>query len=217
METIKVGIFNVEPFSYINPEGEMDGVTYKFLRKLEEETQFKFVYTILPYARVVGNLKDGVVDLAMFYPSHQNNGSFIKLTQTIGNDNIIVLRTDLQAKSLADVKGLSIARIRGGKYFEDFDNNELIKKVDVVNYSQSISLFLGKRVDGFIIPRVALNHLLKDKKFHKEDFKNTFFVNHKYNFIHVRNNLPVAIRNKIVESNKAIIKKYQYKRLEDLL
>ncbi|WP_157680594.1 ABC transporter substrate-binding protein [Bacteriovorax sp. Seq25_V] len=216
-DVVKVGLFDVAPFSYINGKGELDGVTFKFLKKLETESGLKFNFTILPYARLVDNLKDGNVDMGMFYPSSKNSGDFIKLSETLGNDNIIVLRSDISAKALSDLKGKIIARIRGGKYYDEFDNDDEIRKVDSVNYAQSATLFLARRVDGFIIPRVALRYLIHTNNYRKEDFSHSIFVNHKKNFLHIRNGLSEELKKKLEIANIEVIKKYKLKKLEDLL
>lgn len=217
LQTIKVGLFNVPPFSYKNEIGAIDGVTYKFLEKISKKSEIKFEYHLLPYQRLLNSLKDGSIDLAMFYPSDSYKENFKPLCETIGNDNLVILNEKITGKNLGDLKSKKIAILRGAKYSEEFENNSDISKILVNNYTQSISMLLAGRVDGIVIPKVALSYLLyTNKNLAGIKFPNSFVLNHKKNWIHVRSHFPEELKQKIIQANVDVINSNSYKELDDL-
>lgn len=217
LEVIKVGIFNVEPFSYIDSNGKFNGVTFKFLEKLEKAAEFKFEYIVLPYSRVLSSLKDGSIDLAMFYPSDVYKDDYEALCETLGNDNYIVLQPSIKSNSLKQLAGKKIVALRGAKYSKEYEDDKLVQKIDAKNYEQAISMFLAKRVDGIVVPKVALNFLITEKRLARELFSNFFVLNHKKNYLHVRKNLPEEIKSKLKTANLKVIEENGYRELDDLI
>lgn len=217
VDTIKVGLFNVAPFSYANDSGELKGVTYLFLEKLAKESEIKFEYKLLPYQRVVTNLADGEIDMAMLYPSESFTNRFEALGESIGNDNLIVLDEETQGKNLKELANKKIAILRGAKYSEEFDANTSLTRVYVNNYTQALSMFLSGRVNAVVIPKVALNFfIITHKDISQEKFKKSFILNHKHNWLHVRNGFPQKLKQKIIDANKRVIKNNNLKELDDL-
>lgn len=217
VETIKVGLFNVPPFSYTDESGNLRGVTYLFLEKLAKESGLKFEYKLMPYQRVVSYLSDGAIDLAMLYPSDSFKKSFYALSESIGNDNLVITEELSNAKSLKDLGSKKIAVLRGAKYSKDFEENSKIEKIYVNNYTQAVSMFLSNRVGSIIIPKVALSFfLINHKDISPSKLKVSFILNHQHNWLHVRNNFPETLKKKIKEANERVIKLNNLKELDDL-
>lgn len=215
-QSIKIGAFEVAPF-YMSSNGKLTGVIYRLLKEIEAESGLKFEFKTLPYMRMIKQLKSQEIDLAVFYPNggERAEGEFIKLCETLGNDNMIITKSPIS--SLSDLKGKSIAIIRGARYKKEFDNNTDIVKKHVNSYDQGIKMFTHKRVDGVVIPEIALDYYLSQKKFLKKDFSHRFLLSHKKNWIHVRMGLSDSIKSKIKAANENVLKKKNYKKLKDLL
>lgn len=217
VETIKVGLFNVPPFSYADESGNFKGVTYLFLEKVAKESGIKFEYKLIPYQRVVSYLSDGAIDLAMLYPSDSFKTKFEALSESIGNDNLVILEEFSSAKTLNDLGSKKVAVLRGAKYSKDFEENSKIEKIYVNNYTQAVTMFLSSRVNAIIIPKVALSFfLMNNKDISPSKLKISFLLNHQHNWLHVRNNFPEKLKVKIKEANERVIKFNNLKELDDL-
>lgn len=216
-ERMKVGLFSVEPFSHINNKGEIEGISYKFLKELEETSSLSFTFYILPYPRVIKSLKDGSIDIAFVHDNQELNHDSLALIKSLSNENIIVLRPGLEAKTISDLKNVTIAKIRSASYSKDFDENENIKKFDTKDYRQSLSVFLSKRVDGLIIPRAALTFLVNQSKYDSKLFTNQIVVNEKNNWLYVSHSVTATQKNKIIDAHKKLLELKKYKKMDDLL
>lgn len=212
----KVILFDITPFSYINKEGNLDGVVYKLWKEIEQESGLEFSYTLVPYARAIKLLSSGDFDLGMFYPSTMNNSQLTKLTATLGNINYLVSLKKNKVQSLSDIKEKKVALIRGASYSEEFDRLKIPGKVFVQNYSISMKMLLLNRVDLAVITSAAYEYFVRNDKSLDPTKFSLFTINSKQNWIHVRKGLDPKVSSKIKEANSIIIKSKKYKSLADL-
>jgi len=217
---LNIGLFDVPPMYFENSKnGSHDGVTFRLFKKIENNMKgYEFKYQVFPYARMVDKLEKSEIDVAIFYSSSKFK-KFDALTETLGNDNILIARTDLTPLNLKILEGKTIAIINGAKYEKNFDENKKIFKNEMNSYEQGIKVFLHERVDGLIIPDVAYEYYLRKLKIMKKNknkLKNSIVLNHKKNWIHVREGLSQKVRELLIQANAQVIKKNGYKRLSDL-
>ena len=215
-DVLKVGVYTIEPFFIFSDSKITGGVTYKLLEMIKNESNLNFTYEAYPYPIVLARLESGDIDLAIFYPSNILKENIQALSKTLGNDNIIYSNNKLKAKSIKDLEGHAVAVINGASYSKEFDNNPKITKKAYTTYKQSISVYSHGRVDAIVLPKVASNYYLNIMKLDKSLFKNSFILNHKNNWIHVRDGLDAKLVEKIKTANDFILKKKELKSLYDL-
>jgi len=214
---VKVALFDIAPFSYINDKGELDGVVYKLCRKIEKESGLKFDYSLVPYARAIKLLSDGEVDFAVFYPSSKYDGYFNKLAPTLGNYNYMVSLKNLHLSSLKDIGEKKIGLIRGARYSEEFDK---LKKPGVVflqDYSKVFNMLLLNRIDIAVISSAAFEYFIKLQDVNAVEKFNIFTINLQPNWIHINKRLDPSIMDKIKKANTSVIRTGDYKTLEEFL
>ncbi|PIK13783.1 transporter substrate-binding domain-containing protein [Halobacteriovorax sp. JY17] len=214
---VRVALFDVPPYSYINEKGDLDGVVYKLCKKIEERSGLKFTYTLVPYARAIKLLKDGEVDLGVFYPSEKYRGEFSALTPTLGNINYLITKKAIKIKSLKEIGSLKIALIRGAKYSKEFDALEKPGQVFVQDYNKSLHMLLLNRVDLVVVSSAAFEYFLRMNNIKSENSFNIFTLNNQKNWIHVSKKMSNTNKEKIKKANTSVIESGNYKSLEDLL
>lgn len=214
--SVKVALFDIAPFSYINDKGELDGVVYKLCRKIEKESGLKFDYSLIPYARAIKLLTDGEVDLAVFYPSSKYEGHFDKLAPTLGNYNYLVSLKNLYINSLNDIGEKKIGLIRGAKYSEEFDKMKKPGVVFLQDYSKVINMLLLNRIDIAVISSAAFEYFLRVQNINAKDKLNIYTINLQPNWIHINKKLDPYIREKLKKANSSVIRSGGYKTLEEL-
>ncbi|WP_372655269.1 substrate-binding periplasmic protein [Halobacteriovorax sp.] len=215
--SVKVALFDIAPFSYINDKGELDGVVYKLCKKIEKESGLEFDYSLVPYARAIKLLTDGEVDLAVFYPSTKYEGLFDKLAPTLGNYNYLVSLKNLYIKSLNDIGEKKIGLIRGAKYSEEFDKMKKPGVVFLQDYSKVFNMLLLNRIDIAVISSAAFEYFLRVQNINAEDKLNIYTINLQPNWIHINKKLDPNIREKLKKANSSVIRSGGYKTLEELL
>jgi ABC-type amino acid transport substrate-binding protein len=160
-------------------------------------------------------VKVGVYMIApIFYPSKDHEKNFEALTKTIGNDNMIY--THQKIEGLDDLNNKHVAIIKGAKYSKAFDNSSLITKHEVVDYDQSIKFFLSKRIDGIVIPRLALEYYVKKLSLDMNAFKYFYKLNYRHNWIHTRFGLKDELKAKIKAANQKVLKDNNLESLSDI-
>lgn len=215
--SVKVALFDIAPFSYINDKGELDGVVYKLCKKIEKESGLEFDYSLVPYARAIKLLTDGEVDLAVFYPSTKYEGLFDKLAPTLGNYNYLVSLKNLYINSLNDIGEKKIGLIRGAKYSEEFDKMKKPGVVFLQDYSKVFNMLLLNRIDIAVISSAAFEYFLRVQNINAEDKLNIYTINLQPNWIHINKKLDPNIREKLKKANSSVIRSGGYKTLEELL
>lgn len=214
---VRVALFDIAPFSYINKKGEIDGVVYKLCKKIEAQSGLKFDYSLVPYARAIQLLKDEEVDFAVFYPSSKYEGYFNKLAPTLGNYNYLVSLKNLHIKSLKDIGEKKIGLIRGARYSEEFDKINKPGVVYLQDYSKVFNMLLLNRIDIAVISSAAFSYFLNLQQINAEDKFNIFTINLQPNWIHISKGLEPAIMEKIKKANIEVIKNGGYKTLNEFL
>ena len=214
--TVRVALFDVPPFSYINKKGELDGLVYKLCKKIEKESGMIFSYTLVPYARAVKLLKNGEVDLGIFYPSNEYKSDFIELVPTLGNVNYLISKKPLKINSITEIADAKIALLRGAKYFREFDDLKKPGEVSVQDYNMSLNMLLLNRVDLAVVSSAAFEYFLRKNNIKKEKVFNTFTLNRQTNWIHVTSKMNSSTREKLIKANLSVINKGNYKDLTDL-
>lgn len=215
--SVKVALFDIAPFSYINDKGELDGVVYKLCKKIEKESGLEFDYSLVPYARAIKLLTDGEVDLAVFYPSTKYEGLFDKLAPTLGNYNYLVSLKNLYINSLNDIGEKKIGLIRGAKYSEEFDKMKKPGVVFLQDYSKVFNMLLLNRIDIAVISSAAFEYFLRVQNINAKDKLNIYTINLQPNWIHINKKLDPYIREKLKKANSSVIRSGGYKTLEELL
>ncbi|ATH08908.1 hypothetical protein BIY24_13410 [Halobacteriovorax marinus] len=213
---VRVALFDVSPFSYLNEKGQLDGLVYKLCRKIEKESGLEFSYTLVPYARAIKLLKDGEMDMAIFYPSSKYKKDFDQLAPTLGNINYLVSLKDIQIKKLSDIGSKKIAFIRGAKYSPEFDALEKSGTVFMQDYSKALQMLLLNRVDIVVISSAAFKYFISENKLDAQKSFNTFMLNEQKNWIHLRKGISNEIKSALEQANEKVIKSNQYQSLEDL-
>ncbi|WP_417335462.1 substrate-binding periplasmic protein [Halobacteriovorax marinus] len=213
---VRVVLFDVAPFSYINENGKLDGLVYNLCKKIEKESNLEFTYTLVPYARAIKLLRDGEMDMAIFYPSSKYKKDFDQLTPTLGNINYLVSLKDIQIKKLSDIGSRKIAFIRGAKYSPEFDALEKPGTVFMQDYSKALQMLLLNRVDIVVISSAAFKYFISENKLDAGKGFNTFMLNEQKNWIHLRKGISNEIKSALEQANEKVIKSNQYQSLEDL-
>jgi len=115
--------------------------------------QIKFVQC--PFARCLNMMKTGDVDLIMGIRKTPERSQYIEFlekpfdTQSYPVRFFIHQDSQLKIDNYEDLNKLIIGTLRDVSYFDKFDNDTTLKKVEAVHYRHLIQLVLKGRIDTF--------------------------------------------------------------------
>jgi len=158
---LRVGLFALKPWGVAGKNGRPQGVTRDQFEAIAARTGLKFTYHLVPYARMLRELKAGHLDMSIFFSRPPGEGITLGVARVHDEENVIYAREGLPLKSREDLKGLTLAVPKGVAYSCWFDEDKELSKYFTLGHWQSIAMLKAKRLDAIAGPRSALMYNLK--------------------------------------------------------
>lgn len=152
---LSVATLALPPYGYVD-RGKPMGIAYEWGNAIAKEAGYEPKNMLVQLARGVLDIKTGNANLIIMLP----NPSVDKVAEPIGSvaptENVILGRTGTVLRSLKDVKGKVVARVRGAKYTKriGLEDGVIVHSTD--SYEQSLKLLMAKRVDFVVGPKSGL-------------------------------------------------------------
>lgn len=165
-QRISIAIDHAPPYSYAEGEERPRGLLIDILKRVSKEVDFSLQIIPCPFSRCLRMLKDNKVDimgglirtkereseLVFFEPAYMViNSSFV--FYALHNKNF-------QLERYEDLYDKRVAVMRGGVYFERFDKDKQLTKVQVPSEQVAMDLLLKDRVDIVIAVEATADHSL---------------------------------------------------------
>lgn len=213
-QTIKIDTIKVAPFGFTGDEGEPTGMMFEISNKIAEEAGLKYTNIIVPYARTILELRDGKADFVLRYSNDQLPAIAVPVTSIISMHNIILSREGISFKSLENLHGKIIGRVRGGKFDVNFDNDTAINKFEANDYEQMLQMLMKGRLDGVIGSNVGLYYSAKKVGITPEELSLPLYLNSKDFILHFsRKNFDINTMNKLKNSVEKLKRTSEFKKI----
>jgi len=151
-EKLRVGMVNWPPAKIVE-NGRFGGTDVLMLEELAQRVGIVVEYIECPWRRCLVMLEAGDVDLISSItksPERERYLQFIEPPYRNGYDIFFYTRgTDLTRYE--DLQGLAIGLIRGGAYFDRFDQDRSLAKFAVTREDQLIEMLSRGRLEGHVI------------------------------------------------------------------
>ena len=142
---------------YIDFEnGEYKGIHVDVLKMFAEQLKHDLTFIQCPFARCLSMLKSGETDLYIGLIKTKEREKFLTYIPKPFNIQYDPLKfflnknKPLKIESYDDLKPLNIGVLRGVSYFQAFDKDTSLNKVELLNYQQLLRMLLRGRIDTFI-------------------------------------------------------------------
>ncbi len=148
---LQVRTISVAPYGIYTNE-QNGGIYFELADQLIAKTDYRGDNQIAPYARIMEELKTGDIDLTIMfrYPELERYVTFITPLPTL--KNVVIGLKGSSFKVINDLKGKSIAYLRGAKFSDIIDKDRQIIKYETTNFLQGIKMLKRGRVDAIIGP-----------------------------------------------------------------
>ena len=176
-EPLRIDTIRVAPFGFVTDDGTSTGFLYELSNRLAEEAGLSSTNQIVPFATMLNRLKEGNSDVSLFFRSATNDPLVVPVSSLLSLTNVIRGRKGSTFDSLDSLHGKTVARVRGARYDEAFNQDAAISKRDSQNYQESIQLLREHRVDAVILPDIGFLYTIKRLGYPLEEFGEPFILN----------------------------------------
>ena len=150
-KVIEVRTIGIPPYG-IQIDEKLSGVYFDAINRLTSIAGYRVNNKIAPYARIIHELKGGITDMTIMfkYPQLEEHVIYIAPLKPL---KIVVMGLEgVSFDSLSNLKGKSVAYLRGAKFSDAIGRNPSIDIIETVDFIQAMKLLMIKRVDGIIGP-----------------------------------------------------------------
>ncbi len=212
-QTIIVGVFEIKPYTFESEKG-LDGVLINFLIEIDNELEdINFEFKLYPYRRLLQELRNGSVHMAVFYQNDAAGTNRFKFLKTLGNINYIIGSKNFDTTEKEYVIGV----IRSASYGPEIDHLPKQNKLGLKNYHQGIDLLKIGRISHLVIPSTVIDEYCKKQSCEQKAFSTRLKMNEKNNWIHLTSKVSQAAREKIKSAHDKVVGAKSYRYLHDLL
>jgi ABC-type amino acid transport substrate-binding protein len=158
------------------------GSSHDIAELIAAKLGLSFSYRPGPRSRLISDLKAGRLDLIMIFPTEETKA--FALAEIMTNNIVVLPKLGSSFPQYADLKGKTIAGLRGAVYDEHFTADDDIEKYDVDSYSIGLRMTKGGRVDGMMGPDLALYSQIKLEGMKRDEFGPPLALNARTLFLH---------------------------------
>jgi len=154
-KTIRLATYLEPPYSDFE-NGQYTGVNIDIIQLLAKKLNKKIIYVRCPFGRCLSLLKNNGADIVLGIRKTTKRAEFLSYLPQPFHIQYFPLRffmrkgDEKKIEKYDDLRKLTIGTLRGASYFEPFDNDKYLTKVELINYTQLIQLLLKGRIDTFL-------------------------------------------------------------------
>lgn len=150
-DTIEIRTIGIPPYG-IQDESGPGGIYYDIANLIAIEAGLESNNYIYPYARIVNELKSGQTDLTIMIKYEELEAHVVYIAPLPPLQTVVVGLRGSDISSIEDLKGKTLAYLRGAQFSDVIDNDQEINKQDTRDFVQGAEMLVFGRVDGIVGP-----------------------------------------------------------------
>ncbi len=184
-EELQVCVDPYPPFKIVDRSGRLTGgIDIELTNALLEPMGIKAEYTVFPWVRCLHNLEFGQADFVSGITKNAEREKFLYYIEppykTTSVKVFYVNKGDeAKIRTYEDIQHLTIGILRKAKYFEQFDNDDHIKKYEISDEISAFKMLKMKRLDAFITTEEVGDFLIKQNGYGDDFGKAEYKYNQK--------------------------------------
>lgn len=153
IQRVTLGIFHSPPYSYVDNNSRPSGLLIDILDIMASELDFALQIIPCPFPRCLKMVKEGKVDVLgelINTPERAKDFDFLRPAYMVLHSSFVFYTlnsSDISVQAYSELMDKRIAVMRGAAYFAQFDNDPLLKKVEVDTERTVVEMLLKGRVD----------------------------------------------------------------------
>lgn len=207
-EDLKIAIFIEPPFVDL-VDGELVGFNVEIANLIAQSVELSPVFIQCPFARCLSMVEQGQADMIMGVkkiPVREENLIFLHPPYMVQHYPLrfyTLATNNVEINTFDDLTKLIVGTLRGASYFDLFDKNKTITKVELNTREQLVQMLLRGRIDTFMEREESIIPLVS-----KKDYQENFLLaNYQYG---------KAVNSYIAISKNSTIKNYSERLTKEL-
>jgi polar amino acid transport system substrate-binding protein len=174
-EPLNFGVLAAPPYGLERADKTVSGSNYDIAELIAAKVGRTFNYRLEPLARLVSDIKAGELDLMIMIA--RDEVKQFALAEIMPNDTVVLTKAGNSIAQYADLKGKTVAVLRGAIYDQRFISDDDIKKYEVDSYAIGLRMTKGGRVDGIIGPDFGLYYQIVREGMKRAEFGTPLILN----------------------------------------
>jgi ABC-type amino acid transport substrate-binding protein len=174
-EPLSFGILAAPPYGIEGQDKTVSGSNHDIAELIAAKTGLSFSYRLEPLARLISDLKAGKLDLMIMIPGDEMKP--FAVAEIMPTNTVVLPKPGSVLAQYADLKGKTIATLRGGNYDPRLAGDEDVKRYEVDSYLLGLRMAKSGRVDGMIGPDFGLYYQVKIEGMTRDEFGSPLVLN----------------------------------------
>jgi polar amino acid transport system substrate-binding protein len=175
-EPLSFGVLSAPPYGIERADKTVSGSNHDIGELIAAKVGLTFNYRLEPLARLLSDMKAGKLDLMIMIPNDETKHQF-GVAEIMPSNTIVLPKLGSPLAEYADLKGKTIASLRGGNYDQRFSTDADIKKYEVDSYVLGLRMTKGGRLDGMIGPDFGLYYQIMLDGMKRSEFGPSLVLN----------------------------------------
>jgi polar amino acid transport system substrate-binding protein len=171
---LRAAVIRVEPYGMVDARGRHSGAYADIFELLGRELGRPVAVVVAPYARALALLQSGGADMLIAMPSPAIAAAAVPEGGVWNMEAIAIGRAGTRLRKLADLHGLTAARIRGTDYGPAFMRDGAIRHYEMSSHVQGLQMLMEKRVDAVVGGRPGIFHAMHKLGIRREQLGTPF-------------------------------------------
>jgi polar amino acid transport system substrate-binding protein len=174
-EPLSFGILSAPPYGIERADKTVSGSNHDIAELIAAKAGLTFSYRLEPLARLISDLKAGKLDLMIMIPAGEMMP--FAVAEIMPTSTVVLPKPGSSLTQYDDLKGKTLATLRGGNYDPRLTGNEDVKRYEVDSYALGLRMAKAGRVDGMIGPDFGLYYQVKVEGMQRDDFAPPLILN----------------------------------------
>jgi len=174
-DPLSFGILTAPPYGLERADKTVSGSNHDIAELIAAKVGLTFNYRLEPLARLMGDIKVSNLDLMIMIPGEEMKP--FAVAEIMPNNTVVFTKAGSSIAQYADLKGKTVAVLRGAVYDQRFAADDGIKKYEVDSYAIGLRMTKGGRVDGMIGPDFGLNYQIALEGMKRDEFGTPIILN----------------------------------------
>jgi ABC-type amino acid transport substrate-binding protein len=175
-EPLSFGVLAAPPYGLERADKTVSGSNHDIGELIAAKVGLTFEFRLEPLARLINDIKVGKLDLMIMIPSEETKQQF-GLAEIMPSNTVVLTKAGSAIAQYADLKGKTVAVLRGANYDPRFASDDDIKKYEVDSYAIGLRMTKGGRVDGMIGPDFGLYYQIMLEGMKRGEFGTPLILN----------------------------------------
>jgi ABC-type amino acid transport substrate-binding protein len=174
-DPLSFGVLSAPPYGLERADKTVSGSNHDIAELIAAKIGLTFDYRLEPLARLIGDIKTGNLDLMIMIPGEKLKP--FALAEIMPSNSVVLTKAGSSIAQYADLKGKTVAVLRGAVYDQRFASDDDIKKYEVDSYAIGLRMTKGGRVDGMIGPDFGLYYQIMLDGMKRDEFAAPLILN----------------------------------------